>query len=63
VDWHERLDVKDYMQVKSRDCYFGFQLAFFLRDVPDGEYQIAVLEVGEGNPALIRSNHSIIVRR
>jgi hypothetical protein len=63
VDWHERFDVKNYMQSKSRDCYFGFQLSFFVRDIPDGEYQIAILEVGEGSRALIRSNHSIIVRR
>jgi hypothetical protein len=63
VDWHERFDVKKYMKAKGRDCYFGFQLSFFLRDIPDGEYQIAVLEVGEGSRALIRSSHSIIVRR
>jgi hypothetical protein len=63
VDWHERFDVKEHMRVKSRDCYFGFQLSFFVRDIPDGEYQMAVLEVGEGNRSLIRSNHSIIIRR
>ena len=63
VDWHERFDVKEYMRAKSRDCYFGFQLSFFVHDIPDGEYQIAVLEVGEGSRALIRTNHSIIVRR
>lgn len=63
VDWHERFDVKNYMQTKSRDCHFGFQLSFFVRDMPDGEYQVAVLEVGEGSRALVRSNHSIIVRR
>jgi hypothetical protein len=34
-----------------------------VRDIPDGEYQMAVLEVGEGSRALIRTNHSIIVRR
>ena len=63
VDWHERIDVKDYMKTESRDCYFGFQLSFFVRDLPDGEYRVAVLEVGEGSRALIASNHSIIVRR
>jgi hypothetical protein len=63
VDWHERFDVKEYMRTKSSDCYFGFQLSFLVHDLPEGEYQIAVLEVGEGNRALIRSNHSIIVRR
>jgi hypothetical protein len=63
VDWHERVDVKEYMRAKSRDCYFGFQLSFLVSDLSDGEYQIAVLEVGEGSCALIRSNHSIIVRR
>jgi hypothetical protein len=63
VDWHERFDVKEYMRTKSSDCYFGFQLSFLVHDLPEGEYQIAVLEVGEGSRALIRSNHSIIVRR
>jgi hypothetical protein len=63
VDWHERFDVKEYMRVESRECYFGFQLSFSVRDIPDGEYRIAILEVGEGSRALIASSHSIIVRR
>ncbi len=63
VDWHERFDVKEYMRTKSSDCYFGFQLSFLVHDLPEGEYQIAVLEVGEGSRALIRSNHSIVIRR
>ena len=63
VDWQERLDVKEYMRTESSECYFGFQLSFLVRDIPDGEYRIAVLEVGEGTRALIASNHSIVVRR
>jgi len=63
VDWHERVDVKEYMKAESKDCYFGFQLSFSIRDLPDGEYQLAVLEVGDGASALVRSRHSIIVRR
>jgi hypothetical protein len=62
VDWHERPDVKEYMQAESKDCYFGFQLSFLARDIPDGEYRLAVLEVGEGSRAFIMSSHSIIVR-
>lgn len=62
VDWHARVDVKEYMKVESKDCHFGFQLSFSIRDLPDGEYQLSVLEVGEGASALMRSAHSIIVR-
>jgi hypothetical protein len=62
VDWHERPDVKDYMQAASKDCYFGFQLSFLARDIPDGEYRLGVLEVGEGSRAFVTSSHSIIVR-
>lgn len=63
VDWHERPDVKEYMRAESKDCYFGFQLSFLARDIPDGEYRLGVLEIGEGNRALVMSTHSIIVRR
>ncbi|HVX78607.1 MAG TPA: glycoside hydrolase family 99-like domain-containing protein [Bradyrhizobium sp.] len=63
VDWHERLDVKEYMRAESKECYFGFQVSFLARDLPDGEYRLAVLEVGEGSCAFIMSSHSIIVRR
>jgi len=63
VDWHERVDVKEYMKAESKESYFGFQLSFSIRDLPDGEYQLAVLEVGDGASALVRSRHSIIVRR
>ena len=63
VDWHERVDVKEYTKTESNDCYFGFQLSFSIRDLPDGEYQLAVLEVGDGASALVGSRHSIIVRR
>ena len=62
VDWHERPDVREYMQAESKDCYFGFQLSFLARDIPDGEYRLGVLEVGEGSRAFMMSNHSIIVR-
>jgi hypothetical protein len=63
VDWHERVDVKEYMKAESKDSYFGFQVSFSIRDLADGEYQLAVLEVGDGASLLVRSRHSIIVRR
>lgn len=62
IDWHERMDVTEYMKATARECCFGFEVSFMLKGLPDGEYRLSMLEVGEGENLLVGSSHSLVVR-